>query len=250
MKISAVLITVNEASNIAECLEALRFCDECIVVDSGSKDRTAQIAQVMGAKVFVRAFDDFSAQKNFGIEKAIGEWVLLVDADERVSPLLMQEIKSKLENSALDGYYFKRRNKIFGRWMRFGINRGDLQLRLVRKVKAKFEGRVHERVLVPRKKTALLKNCLEHFSTATISNYMRKLNTYSKLEAEVLNERKEIFSERKLKRRPLVVGVYQGFILAGLLDGIEGFFFCVLGAYYDFVRRAKHWELTKGRGGS
>ena len=247
MKLSAVIITKNEEKNIKDCLECLRFCDELILVDSGSTDQTVSLAKAFGATVHEREFRDFASQKNYGIEKAGGEWVLLVDADERVSEPLAGEIQKVLKNPEATGYYFLRKNRLFGRWMRFGNNRRDYQLRLVLRKKAIFQGFVHERIYLS-EKTVKLKESLLHYSTNHVSDYMKKLNTYAFLEAETLRLKGRRVSLRQMKYRPLVLFFRLAFIKAAVLDGIEGVIFSVFSAYYEFIRLAKQWELNSKNG--
>ena len=250
MKISAVLITQNEEKNLPDCLAGLHFCDELILVDSGSQDGTVSLARSLGAKVFSNPFLDFASQKNFGIRQAACDWVFLIDADERVSEALAAEIRAALEKPDAEGYFVRRINRLFGRWMHYGANGQDRQLRLVQKEKALFQGKVHERIYL-NGATRCLKNPLMHHSTPTIKNYMRKLNVYTSLEADGLADRHADLSENKLKKRPLGLFFYLYFIRLGFLDGLEGFLFNGLSAYYEFVRYAKHWELAstnKGKG--
>ena len=244
MKLSAVLIALNEERNVGECLESLSFCDEIIVVDSGSSDRTVEEASAHTKKVFRSKFENYSAQKNFGIQQAAGDWVLLVDADERVSRSLAAEIRNATDRPENEGYYFLRLNKIFGRWMKHGANKNDYQLRLVKRQKAVFQGIVHERIYL-HGKTSRLKSPLLHYSTNDLSDYMKKCNVYTSMEAGIYRERKDVFSPAKMKRRPFLVFIYRAFWQKGILDGLEGLLFCVLSAYYEFVKRAKHWELSK-----
>lgn len=241
-KLSAVVITRDEEKNIGQCLEGLAFCDETVVVDSGSRDRTVPLARALGAVVYENAFRDFASQKNAAISKARYPWVLLIDADERVSPALAVEIRAVLQETKAEGYTFRRENRIFGRRMRHGANAHDRQLRLVRKEKAFFEGAVHERIFL-QGKIGCLKNPLSHDSTPTLRDYMRKLNVYTALEAGAMAEGSVEFSEKKLKQRPLLLFFYQHFFRRGFLDGLEGFLFNGLSAYYEFVRYAKRWEL-------
>ena len=242
MKLSAVLIARDEAKNLRECFEGLKFCDEIVMVDSGSHDGTADLALSLGAKVFLNPFKDFASQKNFAIGKARGEWVLLVDADERVSPELASEIRRALEAPRADGYFLRRRNRIFGRWMCHGDSAGDKQLRLALRQKAVFAGRVHERIYLD--KTTVLREPLLHYSTPDVKDYMKKLNLYTSLEAQGLAENGAGQVE-KMKSRPFVFFCYVHFVRQGFLDGLEGFLFSVLSAYYEFVRRAKQWELME-----
>ena len=243
-KLSAVIIAKNEEKNIADCIGSVGFCDEVIIVDSGSSDRTVELAKGAGARVTSNGFTDYASQKNFGIQKAAGEWVFLIDADERVTPDLANEIKAVLAQPKSDGYQVVRHNRIFGRWMRHGANRNDLQTRLVKKEKAVFRGPVHERIALEGD-TPRFKNPLLHYSTDNLSSYMNKLNVYTKMEAALLGRKERGVSAGKMKLKPMAIFIVRAFWQGGILDGLEGFFFSVLSAYYEFVKRAKHWELSK-----
>ena len=244
MKLSAVLITFNEAKNIKECLNDLLFCDEIIVVDSGSTDKTAEIASQHGAKVFQHDFCDFASQKNFAIDLTSGEWVLLIDADERVDERLRTEIVSSVQDSEAQGFFLLRKNRIFNRWIKFGGNQEDLQLRLIRKERARFEGKVHERIFWKGPKITL-KNPLLHYSTTTITEYIKKLILYTGIEVEILNSRSAMISDRGLKWRPVAVFFDRFILKRGFLDGSEGFLFCFLSAYYEFIRQARSMESRR-----
>ncbi len=244
LNLTAVIITLNEEKNIEGCVESLGFCGQIVVVDGGSSDRTVELAKKMGATVYFRAFDDYASQKNFGISKARGDWLLLLDADERLSSGADLEIRARIQVAGVDGYFIKRENRLFGRWMHFGPHQNDLQLRLVKKSAAVFHGQVHERIIAP-ERTGKLRCFLKHRSTETVSDYMKKLNRYSDLEVRVLKERQEPFCLGRLKRRPWAVWARQVFLESSWRDGIEGSFFSVLSAYYEFVRRIKQWEAEQ-----
>ena len=241
MLLSAVVIIYNEEKNIVDCLSCLSFCDEIIVVDSGSTDRSVALAQGMKAKALTHPFTDYASQKNFGIAAARGDWVLLVDADERVTFELAREIQKTISVSSGDGYEFLRQNRIFGRWMHHGSNAGDYQLRLVKRQKAKFQGLVHERVILE-SPAGRLRAPLLHYSTRTVPDYMKKLNVYTDLEARIMRKNPDRRSELQMKWVPPALFVRRYFLKGEFLDGIEGFLFCILSAYYEFVKRAKCWE--------
>ncbi len=241
MKLSAVIITMNEEKNIDGCLRSLLFCDEVIVVDSESTDATVSIARRRGAKVWIHPFIDYATQKNYGIQCAQNPWVLSIDADERVTPELAAEILLAVSRPQAKTYFLPRKNRIFGRWMRYSTHRNDYQLRLALKEKAHFSGFVHERI-PPEGKGLRLKNPLLHFSTQTIHDYMRKLNCYTNLEVGTLKKNKASFSKRKMIAKPLSLFVYWALIKRGVGDGMEGLFFSLLSAYYEFVKMAKYWE--------
>lgn len=242
--LSGVMITKNEASKLRAALDSAAFCDEWVVIDSGSVDGTQHIARTFGAKVWERSFDDYAAQKNFGIQKASGDWVLLLDADERVSEGLKKEIEVALASPEADGYEVDRVNRIFGRRMNHGGHTGDIQLRLVRRAKAEFYGAVHERIR-PCGMIARFKEPLFHHSTDTIADYMRKLNGYTSLEAAQLSVEAPRSSMRRFKIKPLARLGQLFFLKGAFLDGIEGVLFAVLSAYYDFIVLAKQWERSQ-----
>lgn len=243
MKLSGVVITRDEENNILDCLSSLDFCDERIVVDSGSQDQTVARARSAGADVYFHPFENYADQKNFAISKATGEWVLLIDADERVNPALKEEIRQVLFCPSSEGYWLIRRNRVFGRFMQGGDHARDYQLRLVRAPLARFQGLVHERIILVGK-TERLKEPLFHESTPTISAYMKKLNNYTALEARSNAERKMTRVWLHMMLFPLVKAVQRWIFKAGFRDGVEGFIFIVLSAYYDFIKAAKRWELS------
>ena len=246
MSISVILITLNEEDKLAGCLESVSWADEVVLVDSGSTDRTMEIAREKGAKVFERKFDNFSSQKNFAVEKAGGEWILSLDADEKVSARLFGEIKEAVLDTRYDGYYIPRLNVIFGREMRFGGHQGDRHLRLFRKARGRFTSPIHERVELDGTAGELV-NPLIHYSTAEIKEYMEKLRLYTDLEAGFL-----VSSGRRIPRhymfsKPAAVFIKRYFLEKGFLDGWAGFEFYALSAYYEFVKYSKYFRL-KARG--
>jgi len=235
MKLSAVVITLNEEKNIADCLETLKFADEIVVVDSGSSDETREIARRFTSKVSLRKFDDFSSQKNFAAAQAKGDWILSVDADERVPEALAAEIKEVLSrNEAADAYRVRRRTRIFGRDFKFSGLQNDAPVRLFRKNKALFIKLVHEIVDV-RGSTGVLKNPLEHRSFQTIAEHQRRLNLYTSLESLPAGERRDPgwadYCLRPLRRFFLIYLKGQGF-----RDGPQGFLYAWLSAGYEFRR--------------
>lgn len=242
--ISAVVITKNEEKNIVDCLENLSFCGETIVVDDYSDDRTVEIAQRMGAKVFRHALNnDFSNQRNFGLEKAKGDWILFVDADEKVSPALALEIvKLTSYPSRHNGAYIKRVDFMWGKKMQFGETGNIRFLRLGRKEKGRWEGKVHEKWLVGGS-LVTLKNSLEHFPHKTIDEFLKDINYYTDIKAKELYEKgiREHWSSVILKPKGKFLQNY--FLKLGFLDGIQGFIFAILMSFHSFQVRGKLWQL-------
>jgi glycosyltransferase involved in cell wall biosynthesis len=149
VSISVCIITKNEAENIAACIRSVAWADEIIVVDNFSEDNTPQIAESLGAKVYIEDWKGFGAQKNSAIHKASGDWILSLDADERVTDSLRIEIQQRLDlKNSVSGYYIPRKNYFCGKWIRYGGWYPDYSLRLFRKISGRFENRsVHEKVL-------------------------------------------------------------------------------------------------------
>lgn len=241
--ISATIITRNESANIRECLESLQWVSEILVVDQFSEDGTAEIARSLGARVFQETWHGFSRQKNIAIEKAQGPWILSLDADERLTPALQREIEAILEaDGPEDGYHVARRNYFCGRWIRYGGWYPDYSLRLFRKSAGRFaERNVHERVVV-QGKTRYLKHPMEHFTYASVGDYLSRMERYSGLAAsEVLSAGKQPGWSSMLFR-PLFTFLKMYGLKRGFLDGREGFFLAVSYAYYTFL---KYYRATE-----
>lgn len=244
---SAVLITKNEEDSLPPTLAALKDFAEIVVVDSESQDRTRQIAENYGCRVFIRPFDNFSDQKNYGIEKASKEWILSVDADEVVSPKLrtsLCEITQK--GSDFDGFYIRRTNFIFGKQLRYGGQSSKKVPRFFRKGKGRFERPIHERLVV-RGKLGELSGELFHYSSGSMEEYLRKLAFYTGLEAQWLARQGVQPTRRNLWFKPFLRFFYHYFLRFGFLDGYEGFLYHVLSSFYYYIKYARLKEMSHGR---
>lgn len=246
MLLSAILIACNEEKKIQACLDSLRFADEIIVVDSGSHDRTPEIARKCGARVFTRLLDNFAAQRNYALSLAQGEWVLFVDADERVSLELRVEIEKTIRDpEAADGYTLCRINQIFGGPILYGASGKDYPLRLVRREKGKWEGLVHERLVVEGRVGAL-KREFHHVTTQTLSDYFAKFNLYTTLDAqEMIRKGKPTPSWCTVLFRPWAEFLYFYFLKMGFRDGSRGFVYQSLSSFYVFVKCLKAREIAR-----
>lgn len=246
MEISAVVLTKNEEKNIAACLGTLAWCDEIIIVDDDSCDKTPEIAKKFGAKVFQRKLgNDFSKQRNFGLEKANGEWVLFIDADERISEKLAQEIKKIVkERPLVSGFYLKRKVKFLGRWLKHGEAGRTGFLRLARRGTGKWQGRVHEEWQAKGKKAAL-KEPLIHKQNITLSKFIKRINFYSTLRAQELKERGRKFCFFELLFFPPLKFMQNFFLRQGFLDGMPGLILAILMSTHSFFVRAKLFMLWK-----
>ena len=189
--ISAVVLTKNEEKNIKRCLKTLKWCDEVIVVDDFSEDSTLEIARKFRVKIYQRKLNNnFSAQRNFGLRKATQKWVLFVDADEQVPPTLRTEVKREIKKGRCEGFYLKRKDFVFGKWLTHGETGRVKLLRLAKKKAGRWTRKVDE-VWEIKGKTATLKNPLEHFPHPTVSEFLKSINFYSSLNARQLYEEKK-----------------------------------------------------------
>jgi glycosyltransferase involved in cell wall biosynthesis len=242
-RLSAIIITKNEEANIAACLDGLVFCDERIVVDAGSADRTVAIATKKGARVVSRDWQGFGAQKNFALSLAQGEWVLSIDADERVSPALAHEIERAIADGRADGYEIPRLSSFVGRAMRHSGWFPDHVLRLFRRGKARFsDDLVHERVICDGP-VARLGEQLAHHSVTQLEEAISRIDRYSTAGAEML-----IASGRRVSFASGITHGLWSFLRAyvlrlGFLDGREGFLLAVANAEGTYYRYMKAWLI-------
>ncbi|PJZ68741.1 glycosyl transferase [Leptospira perolatii] len=246
LSISACIITLNEEDTIARCISSLSFVSEVIVLDSGSTDRTKELAEKLGALVEYRKFDDYVAQKNYVVSLARNNWILTIDADEEVSPKLAEEIYEYFggREPEEDGFLIPRLTMYMGRWIRHGGWYPNYKVRLFRKEKGKFEGgKVHESVTLTGKGKKL-ENPLFHYSYQNLSDHLNFINRYSDLSAQ------EKFA--KGKRIGLFVSLGKAFykfawmylVRFGFLDGRRGLVLAIMGFYYNFLKYAKVFEMS------
>ncbi|MDP8299900.1 MAG: glycosyltransferase family 2 protein [Candidatus Tantalella remota] len=246
MGISIAIIALNEEKNLPGCIDAVSWADEVVVVDGGSVDATTDIAGDKGANIFERKFDDFEKQKNYALSKAKEDWVLFLDADERVTPALAEEVKTAALEGQYDGYYIPRKNIIFGQEMCFGGHQGDRHLRFFKKAKTSFQGPIHERAVVDGR-VGFLEEALIHYSTGTMGEYMKKFKLYTDLEAEYLYEGKSPVRVADIIVKPPGRFFKQYILQKGFLDGFKGLTFYGLSSAYLFVKYLKYWKLENKR---
>lgn len=240
-KISVTIITGNEESNILECLESVKWADEIIVVDSESTDKTVEIARLFTEKVFVRKWEGFAAQKSFAMNQATNDWVLSLDADERSTQELAEEIlNSDIEK--FDGYKIRRENYFIGKAIT-GCGWGnDYQIRLFNKNKTRLTNRlVHEGFIVDGK-IGTLKNPMIHYSYRTLKTGFSKINEYSSLEAEEKANRKKITGLR-LVFFPVWAFLQHYIIRKGFKDGKHGLIVSLMHAMTKLQVYMKIWEI-------
>ena len=252
MKISVALITLNEEANLRQTLESVTPLvrdgrGEIIVVDSGSTDRTLEIAGSFGAKVFNEPWSGFAAQKNSAMEKANGDWVLQLDADEALEPELAEEIAAALRESGdRVGFWIPRKNFFLGRWIKHGGFYPDPKLRLIRRGAGKFEEYGAHPTIKVTGPTGRLKHALIHNAYPTLRGYIDHMNSYSSSGAEVaVAKGRRGFSVLDIVVRPALTFVYNYFFRLGFLDGREGFLLHAYHAVYVSWKYAKAWEISR-----
>jgi glycosyltransferase involved in cell wall biosynthesis len=247
--ISAAVITCNEEHNIREALQSISWVNEIIVVDSGSSDGTLEICRSFTDKIFHREWTGYVDQKNYAVDQAGNDWILSLDADERLSPELCGEIKALAqEGFSRHGYRIPRVPFFMGRWIRHGDWYPDYQLRLFDRRHARWEGgHVHESVKI-KEPPAFLKGEIQHFTYRNLSDYLRRLEIYSNLAALDYHQRGRSATPLSLLGNPVGAFVKAYLLKRGFLDGTPGFTVAVMGAVSVFFKYAKLYELRgKGR---
>lgn len=245
-KVSVIIITKNEANNIRACLESVSWADEIIVVDSASTDGTIEVAREFTQQVYIFSeWPGFGPQKNRALSYASHNWILSLDADERVTPELRAEIEVALQNAQIDGYEIPRLSSFCGRFIRHSGWHPDYVLRLFRRGKGRFsDALVHESVQL-KGKVAQLKQPMLHYSYRNFEDVITKLNCYSTAASGML--------ALKGKKGGLFQAVLHGFwafirtyfLRAGFLDGREGFMLAIMNAENSYYRYIKLWLSKK-----
>lgn len=243
--LSAVLITKDAAARLEACLESLRFCDEIVIVDSGSTDGTVEIARMHNALVIEKEWLGFGRQKQFAVDRARNDWVLCIDADECVSPDLAASIADALLNPISPVFRMARCNRFMGRWLRHGEGYPDWSPRLFDRRSARWsDDPVHEKVLYA-VTPGTLEGDLMHESAEDLRQYMDKQNRYSTLAAQQLFEQGKTAGMLQMFASPAVRFVKMYFLRMGFLDGLPGLAHVVIGCMNSFMKYAKLAELHR-----
>jgi len=246
MTLSAVVLTHNEEKHIRECLASVQeFANELLVLDSQSTDRTAAIAREMGARVEVRAFDNFPNQRNAAIELARGDWIFFIDADERATPAVGAEICAAICGEII-GFWIPRRNFIFGKEIRHTGWSPDYQPRVLRKGRARFDParEVHELILWDGE-VDYLREPLIHYNYESLAQFRKKQTQYTQYEAQVWYAEGKRARGRGFVGQPLREFLRRFVTLQGWRDGGHGLLLSVLMAYYAFVRQRLLWRMSQ-----
>ena len=256
MKISATIITFNEAANIGEACKSLTWADEIVVIDSGSTDETRKIAEDCGARVIARDWPGFAAQKQFAIEQAAHDWVFSLDADERVSNELKAEI-AKLrelpEAKLADGYRIPRRSYYQGRWIKGGGWYPDLQLRLFRKSRGRWEPRhIHESVkLDSGARVEKLAGDILHYSVRDAAHHHRMIGErYAPLAAQQMFEEGRQTSAMKIATAAPAAFIRSYLLKGGFRDGLAGISIASFAAHHAFLKHVILWEKQNAESGN
>jgi glycosyltransferase involved in cell wall biosynthesis len=248
LPISAAIIAKDEERNIARAIESLRCCDEIVVIDSGSVDRTVEIAEKHGARVVEMGWKGYAAQKNAAVEACTHDWVLALDADEALSEALEAEVwQVKKNGPQYDGYTMPRLAQYCGRWILHSGWYPDRKVRLFDRRKAKWVGEyVHESVRVEGRVGHLQSNIL-HFTCDSLSEHLRSLDRYTTLAAQEVVARNKHVTTRHLLVDPLWTFFSTYVLKRGFLDGPEGLAIAHMAAIYTFLKYAKARNMSWGR---
>lgn len=249
-KISAVMVVKNEEQYIGECLERIKWLDEIVILDNGSTDKTIEIAKKYTKNIFIdtSAFSDLLYNKS--IQRAHGEWILLIDADELISPALAREIKKTIMGEdAAEGYYIPFKHHFLGKWLRYGGCYPSYLPRLAKREKASMQAVIHTPLFVEGR-LGYLKNEIIHLGDKNVYHRVEKTNKYTALQAEQRYKEKRksiLFLVLQLSMLPILRFIKMYFVKRGFLDGILGLIRAQLYMYTWFLVYMKEIELTNAQ---
>ncbi len=240
MKVSAAIITLNEERNVVRAIESLGCCDEILVVDSGSTDRTVEVATRLGARVVDESWHGYARQKNLAAQQAANEWILSIDADEALTEALEGEILTiKKDGPTADGYSMPRRAQYCGRWILHSGWYPDRKVRLYHRDRAEWVGEyVHESVSV-RGRVAELESDLLHFTCSSLSEHLKTLDRYTTLAAQELVAKGKPVASTRLMLDPAWTFLRSYVLQRGFLDGPQGLSIAWMAALYTYLKYAK-----------
>lgn len=246
--ISAVVLTKNEEKNIIDCVETLLFCDEILIIDDNSEDRTVDLLKhLKNPKISIVTHpleNNFAKQRNFALTQVKSPWVLFVDADERISDALQYEIMNHVDSSLdnISGYFIKRIDTIWGKKLLYGET-GNIELvRLGKKEMGKWKGAVHERWII-NGKTSNLKHPLMHYPHQTLTEFLTEINVYTTIRAQELYKKGKKSNWWSIVFYTKIKFFVNYFLKQGFRDGIQGFLVAMLMSFHSFLVRGKLWLL-------
>ncbi len=242
--ISAVVLTRNNATTLSITLSSLKFCDEILIIDNYSTDSTYKIAKKYKARFIKhRLNDDFASQRNFGLEKSSGEWVLFIDSDEVVSKSLASEIKHKVKDNNFNGFYIPRVDHWIGKKIKHGENKINL-LRLARKGSGKWKRRVHEYWDI-KGNLGILNNEITHYPHPNVSDFISTINDYSRLHSMENKKEGKASSLFKIILFPVLKFKRNFLLKSGYKDGVHGFVIAVIMSFHSFLSWSNLWLTSK-----
>lgn len=249
--ITAIILVKNEEKNIVECIKSLSFSNEILIIEDHSTDGTIEaINKLDNKKVKVISHslnDNFSQARNFGLNKAQNEWVLFIDADERVSEALAFEISIVLSDwthgieNDYKGFYIRRIDFIWGKELNYGES-GIKLLRLAKKIAGKWEGKIHEKWKIEGK-VGSLKNSIIHYPHQTVGEFLKEINYYTDLRAQELYSKNTMIAWWSIVVYPIGKFVNNFILKRGFLDGIHGLVFAIVMSFHSFLVRGKLWLM-------
>lgn len=244
MKITAIIPTLNEEVNIEQAIKSVDFADEIIVIDSYSTDATVSLAKKYNVNLIQRVFDDYSTQKNYAIDKAKNDWIYVLDADERVTLELRNEILKTVKNpNGFVGFHVYRTFYFAGKKLKYSGYQHDKVIRFFNRNKCRYNGKkVHERIKA-NGEIGFLNNKLEHYTYRNYNHFIEKLNRYAGIKAQILYDNNRQVNAFHLLIKPPVRFIIHYFIKRGFLDGFTGFIVSVVMAYGVLTRYIKLWLL-------
>ncbi len=247
--ISAIILTRNEEKNIEECINSLLWCNEIIIIDDYSEDETVKRFKNKKIIIFERKLNgNFSEQRNFGLEKAKSNWVLFVDADERISEALVSEIRSKIHpdpigtKSETQGYYIKRKDYFLGRFLHYGETGNIRLLRLAKKDSGTWKGIVHETWNI-KGRTETLHNPIIHYPHHSISSFLSRINYYTDILAHTWQREGRKIHFWSIVLYPKGKFIQNYIFRFGFLDGVPGLIMSIMMSFHSFAARGKFWLL-------
>lgn len=249
--ITVIILTKNDQDCIKKCIESVKWCDEIIVIDDNSYDKTIEIVKKYKTTIYSHALNnDFSTQRNFGISKAKNEWILFVDSDEIVSDALAYEISNAIQLKdqnlrSYNGFYFRRTDFMWGKELRHGETGNIKLLRLARKKAGLWVGMAHEKWKINGLIGTLI-NPIKHFPHKTVDEFLKEINFYTDIKSQELYDKKTKVFFWDIFLYPFGKFLLNFFFKKGFMDGMQGLVFAIIMSFHSFLVRGKLWLKNNG----
>lgn len=243
--LSVIILTKNEEDNIVDCLESVSFADETIIIDDNSNDRTVELAKQFTSKVYIHSLNgNFASQRNYALNLAHNTWVLFLDADERISEKLRDEISREIKRSGTEGFFIKRVDYVWNNKIHHGEGGNVQLLRLAKKSSGKWKGKVHEQWKILGQKK-VLNNPIIHIPHATVAKFIADIDEYSEIRAKELSEDNKNSNAFLIFAYPFGKFTVNYLLKKGYKDGIPGFLYAMIMSMHSFLVRSKLYLLKK-----